>query len=71
MTELKAIMGKPGKISTANEIGGTEFAGSKFVPRAIRACLKLHSLLHGCGNCQLSIILLPTTEVKPNWNGLI
>ena len=64
MTELKAIMGKPGKISTANEIGGTEFAGSKFVPRAIRACLKLHSLLHGCGNCQLSIILSRATEVN-------
>ena len=64
MTELKAIMGKPGKIRTANEIGGAESAGSEPVPRAIRACLKPHSLLHGCGNCQLSIILSRATEVN-------
>ena len=64
MTELKAIMGKPGKISTAKEIGGAESAGSEIVPRAIRPCLNLHSLLHGCGNCQMSIILSRATEVN-------
>jgi hypothetical protein len=64
MTELKAIMGKPGKIRTAKEIGGTESTGSEIVPRATRPCLNLHSLLHGCGNCQLSIILSRATEVN-------
>jgi hypothetical protein len=71
MTELKAIIGKPGKIRTANVIGGTESVGCEIVPRAIGPCLKLHSLLHGCGNCQLSIILSRATEVNAELGRII
>ena len=35
MTELNAIMGKPGKMRTAKEIGGVEFAASGL----LRPCL--------------------------------
>src|SRR5215469_7808130 len=52
MTELNAIMGKPGKIRTAKEIGGTESAGSEVLPQAIGRCFNPHSLRDGCGNCR-------------------
>ena len=71
MTELKAIIGKPGKIRTAKDIGGTETAGSDIVPRAICPCLKPHSLLHGCGNRRVSIILSRATEVNAQLEQII
>src|SRR5262245_60679682 len=69
MTELKAIMGKPGKTSTAKEIAGGASAASGLVRlRVASACFKLHPVVwrlrEGLYEPWPSIILFAIAEVN-------